>query len=331
MKANLLELSREFTIVAKYKNLSDAAKELHTTQPVLSKHLAILEQETGGELFFRNTTPMELTAYGESFLKSACSLVAKQGALSHLIETSKVEGSKAIIRVGGGAIESGVFSLLIEAKSELMNLKEVKNTVLLRIDFISHQLPIALLSEHELDIVIEPFSKYINLRGLSSYPIIQDRGIIIVEKSHPLSQKAFVQFEELRKESFVTLNNNADTGIRKCVREMCERYGFAGGLPADFQLRDADNYLIVFLEGLYGGIVIMPETRCKFLPRFVQDMYSIIPIRNEGCIFDIRAFFRDDNDKSVELFIQTIKHIKENKDIAENYNCHEKPSSLIEN
>ena len=42
-----------FVVVAKYENLTEASKELHISQPALSKAIANLEDDLGISLFYR--------------------------------------------------------------------------------------------------------------------------------------------------------------------------------------------------------------------------------------------------------------------------------------
>lgn len=54
-----------FYYVAKYKNLTVAANELHLNQPNISRTIKLLEQETGCKLITRKSRGIELTPEGE--------------------------------------------------------------------------------------------------------------------------------------------------------------------------------------------------------------------------------------------------------------------------
>ena len=59
-----------FATVARSRNITNAAEELHITQQTLSAHIASLEKELGCKLLVRKT-PLELTYAGERFLRYA--------------------------------------------------------------------------------------------------------------------------------------------------------------------------------------------------------------------------------------------------------------------
>ena len=69
-----LDVLREYIVLCKHLNFSHAAQELRITQPVLSKHIAALENELRFKLAERGRT-LRLTPAGERFLLCAQSTV----------------------------------------------------------------------------------------------------------------------------------------------------------------------------------------------------------------------------------------------------------------
>ena len=59
-----------FTVLARERNFTRAAEQLHITQQTLSAHIAGLEKELGCPLLLRRT-PLELTYAGSTFLRYA--------------------------------------------------------------------------------------------------------------------------------------------------------------------------------------------------------------------------------------------------------------------
>ena len=53
-----------FLTVARERNITNAAKALHITQPTLSRQMALLEEEIGAKLFIRDSRPLSLTDEG---------------------------------------------------------------------------------------------------------------------------------------------------------------------------------------------------------------------------------------------------------------------------
>ena len=63
-----LELLKQFRTIAKFENLSRAAKELHVAQPSLSVAVRKMERELGVQLLERSKRGVKLTAEGLRFL-----------------------------------------------------------------------------------------------------------------------------------------------------------------------------------------------------------------------------------------------------------------------
>lgn len=53
-----------FLAVARERNITNAAKALHITQPTLSRQMALLEEQAGAKLFLRDSRPLTLTDEG---------------------------------------------------------------------------------------------------------------------------------------------------------------------------------------------------------------------------------------------------------------------------
>ena len=64
------EWVQSFISVAEHGSLSKAAKELGTSQPTLSRHMAALEQRLGMTLFDRSTQGLKLTEAGSKLVKA---------------------------------------------------------------------------------------------------------------------------------------------------------------------------------------------------------------------------------------------------------------------
>lgn len=64
-----------FILAAEYLSFSEAAKQLHLSQPTVSHHIKILEKDLGTELFDRSSSTLKLTEGGRLLLPWAQKLV----------------------------------------------------------------------------------------------------------------------------------------------------------------------------------------------------------------------------------------------------------------
>ena len=94
------ELYKIFAYVAKNKNITKAANELHITQPSISKSIKNLEEQLGCTLFIRNKYGVSLTNEGKIFydkIKNAVDLV--ESAEDDIRNILNVESGKITIGV----------------------------------------------------------------------------------------------------------------------------------------------------------------------------------------------------------------------------------------
>lgn len=76
-----IEYLNEFFVLAYRLNFSAAAKELHVSQPVLSRHIASLEKELGAVLFDRDSQDVSLTLAGEACLEDVNNILSDYNSL----------------------------------------------------------------------------------------------------------------------------------------------------------------------------------------------------------------------------------------------------------
>lgn len=104
-----------FLTVARERNITNAAKALHITQPTLSRQMALLEQEIGAKLFFRDSRPLSLTDEGLLLRRRAeeiLELIEKAEA-EIAVQEEQVDGT---ISIGCGELAS--VKLLTELMAE---------------------------------------------------------------------------------------------------------------------------------------------------------------------------------------------------------------------
>ena len=88
---------RMFREVVDAGSISEAARRMNLSQPPLSYHMKMLEQELGVTLFHRGKKNIELTAAGQLLYERAQTMLSLERAVSR--EVSK-EGKKKTLRIG---------------------------------------------------------------------------------------------------------------------------------------------------------------------------------------------------------------------------------------
>lgn len=185
-----IRVLRYFVAVANEGNITGAAKDLHLSQPTLSRQLKDLEAELGTDLFVRGNRKITLTDEGTFLFKRAkeiIELVDKTEA--HFRESKEMIGGE--IYIGGGETEAMHF--IAETLKELL-----ENYPNIRIhlysgnaDDISDRLDRGLL---DFGVIIEPTDKqkyeYIKLPATDSWGVL-------MRKDSPLAHKQFIRPSDL--------------------------------------------------------------------------------------------------------------------------------------
>ena len=92
-----------FIAVAKHLSFTQASKELHISQPAITKHIQELENSYNTQLFSRQKGKISLTRQGLLFLEHATKIVGDYAILEHQmqIHAGELEGSVEIVASNG--------------------------------------------------------------------------------------------------------------------------------------------------------------------------------------------------------------------------------------
>lgn len=178
-------------------NISQAAEKLNISQPALSKQILSLEKELGVVLFERNTTPLSLTAAGESFIHDAKEILFKEQELKRSMQDFK-SGDKGRLVIGISPFRASYFLISVirklneEYPALQVVLKEANSTQLQKetidgqVDFTVMNLPVdeALLDAQPLEsepivlAVPEKFARGLKIKSatIDGYPTIELSG-----------------------------------------------------------------------------------------------------------------------------------------------------------
>ena len=188
-----LRILQYFLMVAREENITRAAKQLHMTQPTLSRQLMQLEDELGKPLFIRGKRKIELTDEGVLLRRRAEEILSLVNKTEQEITQSEEEMVGQIM-IGTGIFSSSqaVLSQVIEEFHDEYPL--VKFDIYVgNADLIKERVNQGLV---DIGILLEPvdISKYNHLR----IPL-QEKWGIIVSKTNSLANKPYVKKEDLKE------------------------------------------------------------------------------------------------------------------------------------
>ncbi|KMP95744.1 LysR family transcriptional regulator [Bacillus cereus] len=180
-----IRVLRYFISVANEESISAAAKQLHLSQPTLSRQLKDLETELDTALFIRGNRKISLTEQGKYLLKQAKEIVALADKTEANLKDSK-EIISGEVYIGGGETEAMhlIAKTLKELRTDYPGIRFHLYSG--NADDIKSKLDSGLL---DFGIVIEPTDK-------QKYEYVQlpakDTWGVLMCKDSPLADKQFI-------------------------------------------------------------------------------------------------------------------------------------------
>jgi LysR family transcriptional regulator, low CO2-responsive transcriptional regulator len=234
-----------FVTVCDQLSYSKAAQKLHISQPSLSNAIKNLEQEVGSPLLERNTRKMELTDAGKILYQKSLLLLSQMNMLKKEMEEVKLTGSGDLLI---GIIESvkhwipkvirgyqGRFPSINIKLIEVLSGKAVKES----------------LRKYHTHLLIT--NQFIDEEDIESFPLYDERLMLVLHKDHPLAEKESVRLKDLSGEPFIISTEGFQTR-----EDILTAFSFEQVNPQiKFEIERFETALTLVRENL--GVTIIPE------------------------------------------------------------------------
>lgn len=231
-----LRTLRSFLAVAREGNVTRAARQLHITQPALSRQLSELEREMGCELLIREPRGVTLTEQGMLLRKRADEIVSLADRTERELRApaAEVEGD---VWVGGG--ESRVMALVAQVAARIA---DEHPGVRLRIHSGNGADVMERVEKGLLDFGVvfgdEFDSRYESLRLAH-----EDRWGVLMRRDHALAERAEVMLDDLRGERVIA---SAERGTLS-----------GGAAPMAERLTEAGLHVVATYTLLYNASLLV--------------------------------------------------------------------------
>jgi DNA-binding transcriptional LysR family regulator len=212
---------RYFLAVARERNFTRAAEQLHVAQPALSRQVSQLERELGVKLLRRTTHEVKLTDAGRFVLERGAALLSEADELWH--ETRAFgTGKRGRVRIAYGT-SAGYETAPKLLASLAARLPEV--TIATRVAPLAEI--IAQLDEGDLDVA---FARCPPARtGLEARVVRRERQGVLLRRDHALAEAATAAIADLAGETLLLHAREANPGHFDAVLAL---YADAGYEPA---------------------------------------------------------------------------------------------------
>jgi DNA-binding transcriptional LysR family regulator len=181
-----------FEAIGKYSNLTKAAGELRLSQPSISKHLRLLEEECGAKFHLRMGQGIKLTDEGLLFLRGVSPILRQIDDLKASIVGKTAEKKTKILTIGASQSPSASFVLEV-LKAFGRTHPDVR--AILRTGDSPTVAQMVLTSEVEIGLVTNRLYN----PHLIAEPFRSENIVAVVSPRHPLAKKAKINAEDLAK------------------------------------------------------------------------------------------------------------------------------------
>lgn len=239
-----------FLAAAETENFSEAARQLHLTQPAVSMQIRALERKLDVDLFHRTGRTLALTEQGKVLLPLARDMLSRTFQIEQELESLKGEvvGHLKL----GCSTSTGKYILphlvarfrTCHPKVQITIFNHNRNTVLNELDDGSVQLAVVSSQPTGSDVVFRHF--------------FTDHVVLIVPAHHPWAQRDLIAPEELHQADFI-LRGDSASGTRQEVEAMLETVNLSlSDLNLVMEIGNSEAISMAVEEGI--GVAFVSRT-----------------------------------------------------------------------
>lgn len=266
--------------VYKKKNFTRAAEELSLTQPAVSHHINLLEQELGVKIFHRSKNDLKLTREGEIIIKYAKRIKVLYEKMQQEIEDERKQMTK--IRVG--VTHTAESNLITEVLAKYGNMNSGISITIIT-DTINNLYD--MLSNYEVDLAI--VEGRLNEPGINALLLDTDYLVCVVSNNNPLAKKSMVTLNDIKKEKLIL--RLPSSGTRNLFVSHLESINMS---ISDFSVVLEVNNIATIKDLIRKdlGISILAKSAC--MDELRKGKITVLPIENLSMIRETNILYHHD-------------------------------------
>ena len=248
-----------FVAVAEQLNFSRAARQLHLSQPPLTRHIQSLEQKLGSRLLERNTHAVALTDAGRLFLEDARSILGHLDRAAEAVRRSR-GGETARLRL------AFVGALLDERLVRLVQrFQQGHAGCQVQVADLSPAAQLAALQAGQLDggfIGAQPARE---VKGIGFTVWAREPLVLAMPERHPLAGKRALRWPDLRSLPWVMVSPEAAPAFRRQFSDLAQRHRLQPRV-----VQESDRVpAILTMVATGSGVTIVPKGVTRLISRGV--------------------------------------------------------------
>lgn len=261
-----LEYLKEFLVMAKRRDMAEAADELYVSHSAVSRHMRRLEEDMGVELFDRTSRTMQLNAYGEIFQKYAQELLAvehrcKRELLAELEKRGNVLRLAALFGIAYYKI-CHIFNLFQQRHPECQLFIYEADTKENFLRLYRKECDFAFVLSKTLDVGAD----------YEGYVVSEDRLAAVVSKEHPLAKASGLTPQMLEGEPLILPDENSG------MYDYCRDYFQGSSVSPEVKVTTLHTENMINLSEKGMGIALVMEKEAK---EYLTGNVVLVPLKPE--------------------------------------------------
>lgn len=246
-------------------SFTKTADALGLTQPAVSQHIKLLEEELGIKIFNRLRNEFRLTQDGEIVVDYARRLVAIEKALKQNLIDEKTKVTSIIVGITH-TVES---SAIVEA---IAGYAKEQGGITIKVVTDSIQKLFQKLKSFEVDFII--VSDRLKEEGFNYTTVVRDSLGLIVSPEHKFAKRNEVSLEELKEERFILRTQASDS--RRMFNKALKKVGHSLD-EYDIALEIDNIATIKDLIRRNFGVSVLAKTAC--MDEIAKNKLEFVPVK----------------------------------------------------
>ena len=280
--------------IAEVGSFTKAAKELYVSQPSLSSFISKLEEELGGQIFNRTTSPITLTYVGELYVEAAEEILKTyQNMKEQITEISENKKGRLIIGIPPARASHMLPYVLPEYSTRFPKVK------IETVEHNSRQLKED-IKKGAVDMAILPVVGELGDVPEFDCHFLYEEELYLVAQAGKFGEDCFkvkqgekiILFDKIKNEKFVLLKKGH--GMRNALDTIFNYYGY----KPKIYMETTNNETAYRLASVGLGLAIVPEMNIRTLLQMKQ--MDVFRLSETGIKWKVTAMMQ--KGKYVHLF-----------------------------
>ena len=290
---NLMRI-QYFVEVAKSENFSEAARKLYTSQPNLSRQIAVMEQELGFALFHRVGRSIYLTQAGQYLYEQFQDIPERTAnAIAHAGALARGDVGNLSVGVLEGQEVNTFFA------ERLRRINDERPDLSLEVERNSFSNLRSGLMQCRYDMIITLSFELEDLEEVEHEILLEQSGAIAISRKNPLAAREDLTLADLKNEPFVAISHNESPAGYRQLLAQCAKAGFE---PKVSRQANTLESLLLCVEAGMGVTLLDCNTRLER-----SEGVRVVPVPHSDESHVVAVWQSDNHNPAIRRLAEELK------------------------